>query len=150
MTTSTLPPTQEPIAVIGFAHRLPGNNNTPSQLWSFLERGGIASTETPASRFALKGHYDASLKPGTMHSPGGMFLEAVDPAAFDAGFFNLTRAEATAMDPQQRQLLEVTYEAFENAGLTLQQLHGSAFGCFVASYAVGMFSSRPFVASGGG
>lgn len=66
-----------------------------------------------------------------------MFLENIDPAEFDAAFFNINRADATAMDPQQRQLLEVVYEGFENAGVTLEQVYGSLYGCFVGSYAVG-------------
>lgn len=45
-------------------------------------------------------------------------------------------------DPQQRQLLEVVYEGFENAGVTLEQASGSLYGCFVGSYAVGKRSDR--------
>ncbi|RDL42230.1 Acyl transferase hydrolase [Venustampulla echinocandica] len=127
---------QDPIAVIGLANRLPGNSNNPSQLWDFLERGGVAGNDPPESRFSLKGHYDKSLKPHTIRTPGAMFLESIDPAEFDAQFFNINRTDAIAMDPQQRQLLEVVYEGFENAGLTLEQMHGSLFGCFVGSYAV--------------
>lgn len=33
---------------------------------------------------------------------------------YDASFFSMTSAEAAGTDPQQRILLEVTYEAFEN------------------------------------
>lgn len=129
---------QDPIAVIGLANRLPGNSNNPTQLWDFLERGGVAQNDPPESRFSLKGHFDHSLKPHTLRTPGAMFLESIDPAEFDAAFFNVNRADAIAMDPQQRQLLEVVYEGLENAGLTLEQMHGALFGCFVGSYAVGM------------
>lgn len=72
-----------------------------------------------------------------MRSPGGMFLEDVDPQDFDAQFFDISRTDAIAMDPQQRQLLEVVYECLENAGLTLEDLDGAPVGCFVGSYAVG-------------
>lgn len=72
-----------------------------------------------------------------MRSPGGMFLEDVDPQDFDAQFFGISRTDAIAMDPQQRQLLEVVYECLENAGLTLEDLDGAPVGCFVGSYAVG-------------
>ncbi|KAL4903835.1 hypothetical protein BDW74DRAFT_179426 [Aspergillus multicolor] len=125
----------EPIAVVGFACRLPGNNNSPTALWDFLERGGIASRAVPASRFNLAGHEDGSKRPSTMRTPGGMFLEYINPVDIDAQFFGLSRAEATAMDPQQRQLLEVVYEGLENAGITLEQLRGQDVGCFVGSYA---------------
>ena len=140
ITSTSLPSPRyhfEPIAVIGFACRLPGNNNSPTALWDFLERGGVASRAVPASRFNLAGHENGSKRPGTMRTPGGMFLESINPADIDAQFFGLSRAEATAMDPQQRQLLEVVYEGLENAGITLEQLRGQDVGCFVGSYASG-------------
>ncbi|KAL9004072.1 MAG: hypothetical protein Q9180_009863, partial [Flavoplaca navasiana] len=127
---------QEPVAVVGMACRLPGNSNTPAALWDFLERGGSADNEAPETRFNLKNHHDGSKKPKTMRSPGGMFLENVNPRVFDAGFFGISRTDAVAMDPQQRQLLEVVYECLENAGLRMEDLDGAKFGCFVGSYAV--------------
>ncbi len=128
---------QEPIAIIGLACRLPGNCNTPTALWDFLEACECAKNEPPTSRFTLRGHYDGSKKPITMTSPGGMFLERIDPRDIDAQFFKLSKADAIAMDPQQRQLLEVVYEGLENAGVSLEKLSGQPFGCFVGSYASG-------------
>ena len=129
---------QEPVAVIGMACRLPGDSNSPAALWDFLERGGSADNEAPETRFNLKTHHDGSKKPKTMRSPGGMFLEKINPRVFDAPFFGISRTDAIAMDPQQRQLLEVVYECIENAGLRMDDLDGARFGCFVGSYAVGM------------
>jgi acyl transferase domain-containing protein len=126
---------QEPIAIIGFAGRLPGGNNNPQQLWDFLERGGIADNTVPITRFNIDGHYDGSHKPGTMRPKGGMFLGNIDLADFDASFFGISGTEAIAMDPNQRQMLEVVYEALENSGLTLEELDGSPVACYVASYA---------------
>ncbi|KAK3984635.1 hypothetical protein QBC44DRAFT_10438 [Cladorrhinum sp. PSN332] len=126
--------TQTAIAVVGMACRLPGNCNTPEEFWKFLLDGGIADITPPATRFSLDGHYDKTLRPWTMRSPGGMFINA-DPRDIDAGFFGLSQVDATSMDPQQRQLLEVVYEGLENAGLPMEAIKSTLFGCFVGSYA---------------
>ncbi|KAI0386905.1 putative polyketide synthase [Hypomontagnella monticulosa] len=128
-------PRQSPIAIIGMACRLPGSCNNPKDFWDFLKGGGIASRTTPKSRFMIATHHDFSKKRNTMASPGGMFIDA-DPRDLDASFFKLPKSEASAMDPQQRQLLEVVYEGLENAGLTLEEIDGQPMGCFVGSYAV--------------
>jgi acyl transferase domain-containing protein len=128
---------QEPIAVIGLACRLPGNCNSPTAFWEYLVRGGCADTKPPSNRFNFEGHFDGSGKPGTMRSPGGMFLESIDPADIDARFFNLSNSDAISMDPQQRQLLEVVYEGLENAGISLAKINGQKYGCFVGSYSAG-------------
>ena len=126
----------EPVAIIGLACRLPGGNYTPHKLWDFLERGDIAWNGVPPSRFNLAGHFDGSMKPKTMRQPGGMFLRDIDLADFDAGFFEVGTGEATAMDPNQRQILEVVYEGLENAGIPIEQLDGGLIGCYVGSYGV--------------
>ncbi|MCJ1384549.1 hypothetical protein MMC17_007666 [Xylographa soralifera] len=128
---------QEPVAVVGFACRLPGQIASPRALWEFLGKGGIASNSVPESRFNLKGHYDGSKKPGTMRPPGGNFLEGIELEVFDASFFEISRAKAISMDPNQRQLLEVIYEGLENAGTPLKTIDGAPVGCFIGSYASG-------------
>ncbi|KAE8406449.1 hypothetical protein BDV37DRAFT_280732 [Aspergillus pseudonomiae] len=125
---------QEPIAVVSMACRLPGHSDSPQKLWEFLVQGGVADTKVPETRFNLDAFYDGSDRPKTMRSPGAMFMETVDPAKFDASFFNISAQEATAMDPQQRIILEVIYEALENAGLTLESLAGQRYGCFVGGH----------------
>ncbi|KAJ8063559.1 hypothetical protein OCU04_007431 [Sclerotinia nivalis] len=126
---------QEPVAIVGFACRLPGGNHSPQKLWDFLERGEIASNKVPQTRFNINGHYDGSHKPGTMRPKGGMFLGDIDLADFDAGFFEISGTEAIAMDPNQRQMLEVVFEGLENAGIPLEKLDGAPVACFVGSYA---------------
>lgn len=130
---------QEPVAIVGLACRLPGENTSPQKLWDFLERGGVASNEVPSSRFNVGAHYDGSMKRRTMRPKGGMFLENMDPADFDASFFEISSTEAISMDPNQRQMLEVVFEALENAGVTLEALHGAPVACFVGSYACGKY-----------
>jgi len=126
---------QEPVAVVSMACRLPDECHNPQAFWRFLEQGKIAINTPPGTRFSLNTHYDGSLKAQTMASPGGMFLQGVDPRDIDAQFFRLSGIEATSMDPQQRQLLEVVYEGLENGGVTLDQLDGAPVGCFVSSFA---------------
>jgi acyl transferase domain-containing protein len=124
----------EPIAIVSAACRLPGHVSNPHKLWELLQSGGTAvSNEVPKSRFSSEGHFDGSGRPGTMKALSGMFIEDIDPAAFDASFFNLTRADAIAMEPQQRQLLEVVYECFENGGIPIEEVSGKQIGCYVGS-----------------
>ncbi|KAM3497810.1 hypothetical protein MY10362_008850 [Beauveria mimosiformis] len=127
---------QEPIAVLGMACRLPGNSTSLKKLWDFLERGGIATNDTPSTRFNLSAHHDGSKKPKTRRTPGGMFIEESDPRDFDAGFFGISGADAAAMDPQQRQLMEVVYECLENSGVPFEKLNSAQVACHVGSYAV--------------
>ncbi|KAF5878019.1 putative polyketide synthase protein [Botrytis fragariae] len=117
------------------ACRLPGHCNSPQALWEFLERGGVADNAPPATRFNLAGHHDKHKRPRTMKSPGGMFIEDIDPEVFDGKFFNISKVDCIAMDPQQRQLLEVTYECLENAGLPLEHISGKKIGCIVGANA---------------
>ncbi|PYH99747.1 ketoacyl-synt-domain-containing protein [Aspergillus ellipticus CBS 707.79] len=124
----------DPIAIVGMACRLPGENFSPSQFWEFLKRGGIASSEVPESRFSIDTHYNGITKPHMMRTPGGKFLEKVDLRDFDAGFFNISPAEVKGMDPQQRLLLEVVYESLENCGIPLDAVDGAQMGCFVGSF----------------
>ena len=131
--------TQVPVAVVGMACRLPGHSNSPTALWDFLQRGGIAKNEPPATRFDLSGHHDQHTRPRTMKSPGGMFMEDVNPEVFDAQFFNISRVDCIAMDPQQRILLEVAYECLENAGIPLDTISGKPVGCLVGTNIVGMY-----------
>ena len=130
-----IPYVQEPIAVVSMACRLPDECHTPHAFWKLLKQGKVAINTPPDTRFSLPTHYDGSLKPQTMGSPGGMFLQGIDPRDMDAQFFRLSGLEASSMDPQQRQLLEVVYEGLENGGITLNQLDGAPVGCFVSSYA---------------
>ncbi|KAJ6023925.1 Acyl transferase/acyl hydrolase/lysophospholipase [Penicillium herquei] len=125
-----------PIAIVGLACRLPGHVNNPKDLWDFMARGGVAETKPPSTRFNLDGHYDGSKKPFTMKTPGAMFLEDVDPADFDAQFFNINHMDASSMDPQQRVLMEVAYECLENAGIPVESLGGKRIGCLVGASAV--------------
>lgn len=89
----------------------------------------------PPNRYNVDAFHDSTgTQAHTITPRGGHFL-AGDPAAWDAPFFNISPVEAKSMDPLQRLMLEVAFEAFENAGLRISDLSGSATGCYVGSFA---------------
>ncbi|KAL7929302.1 putative polyketide synthase [Trichoderma chlorosporum] len=129
-----------PIAVVGMACRFAGGATSAEKLWDLCASGRDAWSRIPESRFDVESFYDAnSEKPGRNHATGGYFLQE-DVGLFDAGFFNFTGEVAGTMDPQLRLLLEVVYEATEDAGIPLEKLAGpgpntSVFtGCYTKDY----------------
>jgi polyketide synthase 5 len=119
-----------PIAIVGMACRLPGEINSPQQLWEALTRGDDFVTEIPMGRWDAEEYYDPEPGvPGRSVSKWGAFLD--DPAAFDADFFGITEREAAAIDPQHRLLLETAWEAVEHAGVNPVALAGSPTGVFM-------------------
>ncbi|EFQ99795.1 lovastatin nonaketide synthase [Nannizzia gypsea CBS 118893] len=125
----------EPIAICGMGCRLPGQVDSPSALWDLLlKKGSGSSAKVPKTRFNIDAHFHKDLeRPGSFNVLGGYFLDG--PAEnFDPTFFSMTPIEAMWLDPQQRKILEVCYEAIEAAGLTLQSIAGSNTGVFVGSF----------------
>jgi acyl transferase domain-containing protein len=122
------------IAIIGMACRLPGGADSPESLWSLLAEGRDGRTEVPKSRWDWKSFYNKN--PDTRDATNfshAYFLDE-DVSAFDARFFNIPGTDAASMDPQQRFLLEVTYEALENAGLPIEQMRGSDTSVHMAMF----------------
>ncbi|KLO98507.1 Uncharacterized protein Y057_7829 [Fusarium fujikuroi] len=127
------PPTQpvEPIAVVGSAGRFPGGCNTPSKLWDLLRSPRDLLREIPKERFNIDAFYHPDpLHHGTTNTRHSYFLDE-DPAKFDAQFFSITPAEAEAIDPQQRLLIETVYESLCAAGLPIERLRGSDTGVYI-------------------
>jgi acyl transferase domain-containing protein/SAM-dependent methyltransferase/acyl carrier protein len=120
----------EPVAIIGIGCRLPGGVDGPAAFWSLLAEGRDAVSEVPADRWSIDELFDADPDaPGRMASRWGGFLSHID--RFDAPFFGISRREAVSMDPQQRMLLEVTWEALEHAGVNPHGLTGAPVGVFL-------------------
>jgi acyl transferase domain-containing protein/pimeloyl-ACP methyl ester carboxylesterase len=126
---SAVPPSDEPVAIIGMACRMPGAADVAA-FWDLLRDGRDATTEVPADRFDTREYYDCDpAAAGKAHTRRGAFLDGIDQ--FDAGFFGVSPREAAQMDPQQRLFLEVSWEALEHAGQAAGGLAGTRTGVFM-------------------
>lgn len=117
------------IAIIGLGCRFPQAEN-PQAFWELLRNGKNAITEVPKNRWDVDAFYAPEPRtPGKTNERWGGFLEQID--RFDPGFFGITLQQAIEMDPQQRLVLEVAWEALENAGIVPGKLAGSQTGVFL-------------------
>jgi acyl transferase domain-containing protein len=122
---------REPIAVIGMGCRFPGGIRTPRECWQFLRNGGDGISEVPGDRWSIDKLYDPdSQRPGKVNTRRGGFLDA--PEFFDPVLFGIAPREASSMDPLQRLLLEVSWEALWDSGIAPHRLAGSRTGVFAA------------------
>jgi acyl transferase domain-containing protein len=120
----------EPIAVVSMACRFPGGANTPEAYWHMLQAGTDAITEIPKERFDADAYFDPDPEaPGKIATRWGGFVDGIDQ--FDPQLFGIAPREANSMDPQQRMLLETSWEALETAGYAPDNLDGSPTGVFV-------------------
>jgi hypothetical protein len=114
----------EPIAIIGAACRFPGGVSDLNSYWQLLENGIDAVGPVPPERRALGG-WEARSEEDRYAG----LLDNLDQ--FDPLFFGISAREAATMDPQQRLVLEVGWEALENAGHAPGGLVGSSTGVFI-------------------
>ncbi|KAI1338699.1 polyketide synthase [Xylariaceae sp. FL0016] len=113
----------DPPVIVGMACRLPGDKS--------------AQGPVPPGRYNIEGFYhpQGGNRSGSTNVPGGYFINQ-DIREFDNRFFGINNLEATYMDPQQRKLLEVTYECLQSSGTTMEGISGSTTGVFVANFSV--------------
>ncbi len=123
-------PGVEPVAIVGIGCRFAGDANSPDEFWDLLIGGVDATGNVP------EGRWDPYLSLGPEHAAvlrgvtrRGGYIKGIDE--FDAEFFGVTPREAEVMDPQQRILLEVAWEALEHAGIPPHTLAGTEAGVFV-------------------
>jgi acyl transferase domain-containing protein len=118
----------QPIAIVGMACRFPGGAVDPASYWQLLCTEVDAIRETPADRWNPDTCFGRET-PGQADLRWGGFLDRIDE--FDNHFFGISDREAELMDPQQRMLLELAWEALEDAGMPPSSLRGSRTGVFV-------------------
>ncbi len=120
-----------PIAVVGASCRLPGAPDMAG-FWSLLSEGRDAVTEIPADRFSK-----ASWLHPRRQEPGKTYTFAAgvlgDVLGFDHAAFGLSPREAAEMDPQQRLILELVREAFEDAGWREADVAGRPLGVYMGA-----------------
>ena len=118
----------EPIAVIGMACRFPGANDVAA-FWRLLADGRNAVTEgTPGSGVGRIGQLFPDAANLTESCRFAAFIDDVEQ--FDAAFFRVSPVEAQLMDPQQRLMLETSWQAMEDAGIDPDTLRGSRTGVY--------------------
>ncbi|GAA5057426.1 type I polyketide synthase [Nocardia callitridis] len=123
------------IAIVGIGCRYAGGIDSPDSFWDFVldKRDGVV--EMPADRWDYRRYYDPEPRtPGRSYTKHGAFM-TTDPWEFDPDFFGISPREATVLDPQQRLMLEVTWEAFDDAGIA-RNAAGSSVGVYVGGFVV--------------
>ena len=118
---------RSPIAVVGMACRFPGAPDVAA-FWRLLDEGASAIREgVPGSGVGRTGQLFA----GAVQNDAcrfGAFIDGIDQ--FDAAFFRISPVEAQLLDPQQRLMLEVSWQALEDAGMDPDGLKGSRTGVY--------------------
>ncbi|WP_169515811.1 type I polyketide synthase [Amycolatopsis nigrescens] len=126
---------RDPIAIVGAACRLPGAAGV-NEFWEILAEGRDAVTEVPPERFDVDRWYDPEPgRAGGIVSRAGGFVDDID--RFDAAFFGISAHAAVRLDPQQRLLMALAWEALEDAGATPESLAGTRTGVYTGCVSSG-------------
>ncbi|KKK74162.1 hypothetical protein LCGC14_2886520, partial [marine sediment metagenome] len=121
---------REPLAIVGIGCRFPGDVTNPEEFWKLIVEKSDALSDIPVDRWDSNALFAPDFKQaGKISVNRGGFIKDIDK--FDAAFFGISPLEAQRMDPQQRMLLELSYEAVENGGLTIDELDGSRTSVFI-------------------
>ncbi|MCW2659405.1 MAG: polyketide synthase [Mycobacterium sp.] len=117
------------IAVVGLSTRLPGDMNSPDEMWQALLEGRDAITDLPEGRWEEFLEEPRLAERVAKARTRGGYLK--DIKGFDSEFFAIAKTEADNIDPQQRMALELTWEALEYARIPASSLRGEAVGVYV-------------------
>ncbi|XP_078673121.1 phenolphthiocerol/phthiocerol polyketide synthase subunit C-like [Branchiostoma floridae x Branchiostoma belcheri] len=118
------------VAIVGIGCRYPGGVNTPGDFWSMLAEGRDCTIPPPDDRFDASFFWHPNRTPGKLYNRCGGYLQC-NVFEFDRQFFKIPPDEANHLDPQIQLLLEVTWEALENAGIPPRSIRGSNTGVYV-------------------
>lgn len=121
------------VAIIGMGCRLPGGASDHRTYWRNLVEGKDCITPTPPDRYDV-GTLGSRFrdKPGRLVGGRGGYIDGFDE--FDPAFFGISPREADHMDPQQRKLLEVAWEALEDGGQRPADLAGGNVAVYVGAF----------------
>ncbi|OLN94033.1 Lovastatin nonaketide synthase 4 [Colletotrichum chlorophyti] len=131
---SASPTPAAPIAICGMGLRLPGGIRTPEDLYNFLLSGADARGLPDKARYNAQAFtYQTAAGHGLTTLPSeGYWLDWIELSSFDPSLFPMSQNQAEKLDPRQRLLLRVAWEAMESAGET--DWRGRNFGCYVGSF----------------
>ncbi len=125
---------QSLLAIVGMACRFPGGIDSVVDLTDALESKINATCAVPTDRWNSNFYHSSDSKSrGKSYMRRGAFLRH-DISEFDPSFFGISPRDAENMDPQQRTLLEVVWESFENAGLSLPSYASKSVGVYVGGF----------------
>ncbi|MFE3441850.1 polyketide synthase Pks13 [Nocardia sp. NPDC059180] len=121
------------IAIVGLSTRLPGAGDTPESTWEFLMNRGDAIRELPEGRWSeFLSEPSVAQAVAEANTLGG-YLDQDVVKGFDAEFFAMSPIEVERVDPQQRLMMELTWEALEHARIPASDLKGAPVGLFIGS-----------------
>ena len=124
-------------AIVGVGCRFPGGIDSLDKLWSTLSDGCDVVTQIPDDRFDIRRfwHEDREMPGHACTFKAGV---VGDVSRFDAAFFNMSAKEARMLDPQQRLILEMAWEAFEDAGIRPSSMAGSKTAVYIGAASTDM------------
>ena len=117
--------------MVGASCRVPGAVSV-GEFWRLLIDERNVIREAPVGRWSVERflrHGEPS--PGFSYSFAGGYLD--NPFEFDPVPFGLSSREGVQIDPQQRLLMELVWQAFEDAGLAPAQLSAKNVGVYVGA-----------------
>jgi len=120
---------EDPIAIVGMACRLPASNNV-EEFWDLMMGSGLAASTAPEWRWIEEQVKEVT--PEAKLAKGGFLKCPIDE--FDGKFFGMSPKELEFTDPQARVLLEVSWEALEDAAVDPNSLEGSQTGIFTGAW----------------